>query len=175
MNIIGLTGTNGSGKGAAAEFFISKGYAFYSLSDVIRSILEKDGLEPTRDNLIQKGNELRSLGGADFLAKKVMEKVEGNAVIDSIRNPEEIRFLKNHKNFVLLAIDADVKLRYERVKKRGRNESAASLQEFIKKEDEEKTSNPKQQQLHLCLEMADFFVLNEGSLAELNTKLEAFL
>ena len=175
MKIIGLTGTNGSGKGAAAEYFISKGYAFYSLSDVIRENLKKDGLELTRDNLIRKGNELRSLGGADFLAKQVMEKVEGDAVIDSIRNPEEVRFLKSHKNFILLAIDADVELRYERVKKRGRIESASTLQEFIKKEAEEKTSNPTQQQLHICFGMADFFVLNEGSLADLNNKLEAFL
>ena len=175
MKKIGLTGTNGSGKGAAAEYFISQGYAYYSLSDVIREELKKDGLEPTRDNLIRKGNELRSLGGADFLAKQVMEKVEGKAVIDSIRNPEEVRFLKGKKNFILLAIDADVELRYERVKKRGRDESAATLQEFIEKEDEEKTANPTQQQIHTCLEMADFTVLNEGSLEDLCNKLEKFL
>ena len=175
MKTIGLTGTNGSGKGAAAEYFIGKGYAFYSLSDVIREELKKDGLEPTRDNLIRKGNELRSIKGADFLAKQVMDKVESKSVIDSIRNPEEIRFLKSNKNFILLAIDANVELRYERVKKRGRNESAATLQEFIEKEDEEKTSNPTQQQLHTCFEMADFIVLNEGSLEDLNNKLEEFL
>jgi len=175
MKIIGLTGTNGSGKGAAAEYFISKGYAFYSLSDVIREELNKKGLEPTRNNLIRKGNELRSLWGADFLARQVMEKVEGKAVIDSIRNPEEVRFLKSNKNFILLAIDADVELRYGRVQKRGRDESAATLQEFVKKEDEEKTSNPPKQQLHTCFEMADFTVLNEGSLADLYNKLEEFL
>ena len=175
MKTIGLTGTNGSGKGAAAQYFISKGYSFYSLSDVIREELNKDGLEPTRDNLIRKGNELRSLGGADFLAQRVMEKVKGKAVIDSIRNPEEVRFLKSNKNFILLAIDADVELRYERVKKRGRDESAATLQEFIEKEDEEKTTDPTQQQLHICLEMADFTVLNEGSLEDLYNKLEKFL
>jgi dephospho-CoA kinase len=115
------------------------------------------------------------LGGADFLAQQVMKKVEGKAVIDSIRNPEEVRFLKSKKNFILLAIDADVELRYERVKKRGRDESAATLQEFIEKEDEEKTTNPTQQQLHICLEMADFTVLNEGSLEDLYNKLEKFL
>ncbi len=175
MKTIGLTGTNGSGKGAAAEYFISKGYAFYSLSDVIREELKKDGLELTRDNLIRKGNELRAARGADFLARQVMKIVEGKTVIDSIRNPEEVRFLQGKKNFILLAIDADVKLRYERVKKRGRDESAATLQEFIEKEDEEQTTNPMQQQLHTCLEMADFTVLNEESLEDLYNKLEKFL
>ena len=175
MKTIGLTGTNGSGKGAAAEYFVSKGYAYHSLSDVIREELNKDGLPPTRDNLIRKGNELRSLGGPDFLARQVMKRVEGKAVIDSIRNPEEVRFLKGKKDFILLAIDADVALRYERVKKRGRDESAASLEEFVKKEDEEKTASPTQQQLHTCLKMADFFVLNDGSLEDLYKKLEKFL
>jgi len=175
MKTIGLTGTNGSGKGAAAKYFIRKGYAYYSLSDVIREELKKDGLEPTRDNLIRKGNELRSLGGADFLARQVIEKVEGKTVIDSIRNPEEVRFLKSKKNFILLAIDADVALRYERVQRRGRDESAATLKEFIEKEEEEKTTNPTHQQLHTCLEMADFTVLNEESLEDLFNKLEKFL
>ena len=36
--IIGLTGRNAAGKGAAAEFLKSKGFAFHSLSDVIRDI-----------------------------------------------------------------------------------------------------------------------------------------
>ncbi len=175
MKKIGLTGTNGSGKGAAAEYFIRKGYAYFSLSDVIREELKKDGLELSRDNLIRKGNKLRSSGGADFLARQVMKKIDGKAVIDSIRNPEEVRFLKSNKNFILLAIDADVEIRYARVKKRGRNESAATLQEFIEKEDEEKTTNPTHQQLHTCLEMADFTILNEGSLEDLYNKLEKFL
>lgn len=175
MKTIGLAGTNGSGKGAAAEFFVRRGYAYYSLSDVIREELKKDGLEPARNNLIRKGNELRSSGGADFLARRVMEKIEGKAVIDSIRNPAEVRFLKSKKDFILLAINADVELRYERVKKRGRDESAATLQEFIKKEDEEKTTDPMQQQLHTCLEMADFTILNQGSLEDLYNKLEKFL
>ena len=139
MKTIGLTGTNGSGKGAVALYFMDHGYAYFSLSDVNREELTKDGLEPTRDNLIQKGNDLRSFSGADVLARMVIKKIEGKAVIDSIRNPEEVRFLKRQEDFILLAIDADVKLRYLRVKKRGRDESATTLQEFIEKENEEET------------------------------------
>ena len=39
--LIGLTGTNGAGKGEAAAYFMTKGYAYFSLSDVIRDKLEK--------------------------------------------------------------------------------------------------------------------------------------
>ncbi len=59
VRLIGLTGTNGSGKGEAAAYFQKRGYAYVSLSDVIRGELEKEGLPITRDNLIRRGNQMR--------------------------------------------------------------------------------------------------------------------
>ncbi len=170
--LIGLTGTNGSGKGEAAVYLKKKGYAYFSLSDVIRNELHKDGKEDSRDNLIQKGNELRKKHGPDILARMVMEKVEGKAVIDSIRNPSEVEYLRREKEFILLAIDAPVELRYERVKQRGRQESVSTLEEFIKKEKEEMTDSEKGQQLHSCMKMADFMIMNDGALEDLHLKLE---
>lgn len=173
--LIGLTGTNGAGKGEAAAFFQGKGFARFSLSDLIREELESDGSAPTRDNLIKKGNSLRQAYGPDVLARRVMAKVKGKAVIDSIRNPEEVRFLKKQKNFVLLAINAPAELRFSRVKKRGRMESASTLEEFLAKEAEERTRDKKGQRLHLCLKMADWTVVNDGSLDSFYAKLEKFL
>jgi len=170
--LIGLTGTNGSGKGEAAAYLQKKGYAYFSLSDVIRDALRKEGKEDTRDNLIEKGNELRNKYGPDILARMAMEKVEGKAVIDSIRNPSEVEYLRREKEFILLAIDAPVELRYERVKQRGRQESVTTLEEFIKKEKEEMTDSEKGQQLHSCMKMADFMIMNDGALEDLHLKLE---
>jgi dephospho-CoA kinase len=173
--IIGLTGTNGAGKGEAAAFFQKKGFTSFSLSDLVREELKAGGLEPSRDNLIKKGNELRQAHGPDILARRVMSRVKGRAVIDSIRNPEEVRFLKSQKNFILLAIDAPVELRFKRVIGRGRMESATSLEEFIKKEAEEKTQDGKGQQLQTCLKMADRTIVNDTSLEAFHSKLEEFL
>ena len=170
--LIGLTGTNGSGKGEAATYFKKRGYAYFSLSDVIRDALRNDGKEDTRDNLIEKGNELRKKYGPDILARLAMEKVQDKTVIDSIRNPSEVEYLRKEKEFILLAIDAPVELRYERVKRRGRQESASTLEEFIKKEKEEMTDSGKGQQLHSCMKMADFIIMNDGTLEDLHLKLE---
>jgi dephospho-CoA kinase len=104
--LIGLTGTNSSGKGEAAAFFQARGYGYFSLSDIIRGELTQEKQELTRDNLIQKGNQLREKHGADILARRVMEKVKGKAVIDSIRNLKEIEYLRTQEGFILLAIDA---------------------------------------------------------------------
>ena len=57
--IIGLTGKNAAGKGEVAEYLKKKGFVYYSLSDVIREEATEKGLEHSRENLINLGNELR--------------------------------------------------------------------------------------------------------------------
>lgn len=173
--IIGLTGTNASGKGEAAAFFRAEGYEYHSLSDVIRDELAGRGIPATRDNLIKKGNELREKNGADVLARRIFTKITGKAVIDSIRNPEEIKFLRDKKGFTLLAIDAPIKVRYERARLRGRDESASTITEFIAKEQEEMAGLDKGQQLLTCMGMADYIVTNDASLEEFHKNLERFL
>jgi len=173
--LIGLTGTNGSGKGEAASFFVKKGYAYFSLSDIIRDELRNKGQEITRDNLIRMGNSMREELSSDILAQMVMKKIKGKAVIDSIRNPKEVEYLRKQQGFLLLSIDALPKIRYERVKKRGREESVLTLQEFIAKEAEEMSTEERSQQLQVCMKMADFTIQNNGTLRELHTKLEKLL
>ena len=87
-SLIGLTGTNGAGKGEAASCFVERGYAYFSLSDVIREELRKENQEITRDNLIRMGNFMRQQFSPDILARRVAKKIKEKAVIDSIRNPK---------------------------------------------------------------------------------------
>ena len=42
VRLIGLTGTNGSGKGEAAAYFKKKEFSYFSLSDLIREELHKE-------------------------------------------------------------------------------------------------------------------------------------
>ncbi len=174
-HLIGLTGTNGAGKGEAASFFINKGYAYLSLSDIIREELQKKEQPVTRDNLIKMGNRMRERSSPDILARMVVKKIKGNTVIDSIRNPQEIEFLRKQEGFVLLSLDAPSELRFKRVQKRGREESATSLQEFISKEAQEMSQAENGQQLQTCMKMANFTIWNGGTLEDLHKKLEEFL
>ena len=174
-SLIGLTGTNGSGKGEVASFFVEKGYAYFSLSDVIREELQKKNQEFTRNNMIRMGNFMRQRFSPDILARMVAKKIEGKAIIDSIRNSREVAYFQGRKNFILLAVDAPAKLRFERVMKRGRQESATSLQEFLAKEAEEMGAEESRQQLLACIDMADHTIINDGTLEDLRKKLEEFL
>lgn len=172
--LIGLTGTNGAGKGEAAAYFVARGYTYFSLSDVIREELRKRGEPASRDNLIRTGNELRERGGPDVLARRTIDKVGGGgrAVIDSIRNMGEIEYLRRQEGFVLLAIDAPIALRFERVAARGRDESAADLEAFKKKEDEERAGGTTGQQLQASMAAADRLIINDGTILEFHRKLE---
>jgi dephospho-CoA kinase len=174
-DLVGLTGTNGAGKGEVAAHLAAMGYAYHSLSDVLRKELAARGKEASRDNLIAIGNELREAFGADVLARRTMEEVGGPAVIDSIRNPREVEFLRRRPGFILLAVDAPVELRYARTKARGRDESAASIEEFRAKEALEMTGTEIHQRIDLCMAMADRIILNDGTIEELRKKVEECL
>jgi dephospho-CoA kinase len=172
--LIGLTGTNGAGKGEAAAYFMARGYAYFSLSDVIREELRARGEAASRNNLIRTGNELRESFGPDVLARRTMAKIgDGErAVIDSIRNVQEIAFLRRQEGFVLLAIDAPAAVRFARVAVRGRDESAADLETFRKKEDQERTGGTMAQQLEACMAAADRLITNDGTIPDFHRKLE---
>src|SRR3989338_5243598 len=124
--ILGLTGRNGSGKGEVASFLQQCGFEYHSLSDIIRESIRKKGKKITRDLLIKEGTRLREQGGPGILAEKTLPKLskEKSYVIDSIRNPEEVRVLKRRDDFLLLNIQAPQKIRFLRVKKRGRENDA---------------------------------------------------
>jgi dephospho-CoA kinase len=172
--LIGLTGTNGAGKGEAAAYFGTRGYAYHSLSDVIREELARRGEPASRDNLIRTGNELRERFGPDVLARRTMANIGAGerAVIDSIRNLREIEYLRRQDGFVLLAVDAPIELRFARTALRGRDESAGDLEAFRKKEDQERTGGAAAQQLEAAMAAADRLLVNDGTLAEFRRKLE---
>ena len=70
--IIGLTGANASGKGEAASYLKSKSFEYYSLSDILREKAGARKIEPSRENLIKLGNELREKNGSSVLADAVL-------------------------------------------------------------------------------------------------------
>lgn len=180
QSIIGLTGTNASGKGAAAVFLTEHGYTFYSLSDILRETMAEQGIEESRLAFINLGTQLRQEFGVDILAQKTLEKIKHNPsekiVIDSFRHPSEVAlFKKTFPNFILLCIDAPVDLRFERAKKRGRTENAHSLEQFMHNETLESSNNQQAQQLNATLALADHTLLNQDNLTDLHQQLTAFL
>lgn len=179
MQLIGLTGLNASGKGTAADYLKSCGFAYYSLSDIVRDYATEKGLNHSRENLIRCGNELREKFGPGVLAIKALEKLKkdghNKAVIDSIRNTFEIAELKKAPGFFLIGIEAPVEIRFERAKKRGRVGFETNLKDFIEIEQRENSADPNKQQLFECLKLAQARIQNSGSIEELKEKINPYL
>ncbi|MDP3765122.1 MAG: AAA family ATPase [Nanoarchaeota archaeon] len=181
--IIGLTGKNAAGKGEVANYLQKKGFIYYSLSDVIREEATKRGLEHSRDNLINLGNELRKGHGADYLAKKINDKIkqqlkkikDQNFVIDSIRSPFEAKELMKNKLFVLLGIKAPIETRFKRLLERNRLGDAKTLEEFKQQERRENLKSDTNQQLDATFKLANKVIVNEGTLEELHKNIDKLL
>jgi cytidylate kinase len=145
VKIIGLSGTNGSGKDTTASL-ISKdhNYLFVSVTDLLRAEAIKRNLTTSRINLRTISAEWRRTGGLGVLIDKAMEllKNSGQAyaglVVASLRNPGEVDRV-HELGGVVVWLDADPKIRYKRIQsnahQRGRShEDDISFEEFMKHE-----------------------------------------
>ncbi|HET9481329.1 MAG TPA: AAA family ATPase [Candidatus Polarisedimenticolia bacterium] len=175
LRLIGLTGPNAAGKGEVAACLAARGFVYHSLSDVLRDELRRAGLPPTRENLIAVGNELRAAHGPGVLAEKILERLTGRDVVDSIRNPAEVEVLRRVAGFVLIGVDAPLQERFRRAVSRGRPGDGPTLDEFREKEARENSPDVNRQQLARTFAMADRTLMNEGSLDDLHRRVEDLL
>ena len=177
MKIIGITGTLGAGKGTVVEYLTNnKGFRHYSVREYLIEEIKKKGLEVNRDSMTSVANELRAKYNPAYVVEQLYEKallVGGNSIIESIRTPGEIEYLKKMGDFYLIAVDADAKVRYERVALRGSATDHITLDTFLANEEREfNTTDPNKQNLGKCIELADLILYNDGSIEDLNSRLE---
>jgi dephospho-CoA kinase len=165
--LIGLTGPNAAGKGEAARVLRDSGLPVHSLSDVVREEARRLGRGVGRDALILTGQELRIAEGPGVLAERLLPRLEPDAVVDSIRHPEEVRVLRRRPDFILVGIDAPIDVRWQRARLRGREGDAVELAAFRLQEERENADRPESQQLRRTLALADRVMVNEGRLETL--------
>lgn len=172
MKIIGITGTLGAGKGTIVDYLIKeKGFLHFSVRGYLIEEIEKLGMPVNRDSMTSVANALRAKNSPAFIIEELYKKAAEagkNSIIESIRTAGEIDFLKVQGNFILLAVDADPKLRFERIKIRASETDKIDFETFVANEKREMTSNdPNKQNLAKCIQMADVVLNNNGSIRQL--------
>jgi|WetSurMetagenome_2_1015567.scaffolds.fasta_scaffold288693_2 dephospho-CoA kinase len=170
--LIGLTGTNSAGKGEVAAYLASKGFEYFSLSDELREIMKAKGIATTRENMISEGRKLRKEKGLGYLAELVLKKAGKNAIADSIRNKGEVLALRKREDFILIAVDAPLEIRFHRAKERSRIGDGETLADFKAKQEKEMHGSDAEQNLSECMKMADFTIINDSTKAKLYKKVE---
>lgn len=171
--VIGIVGLQASGKTVVASNLVKLGASRVRMGDVVWREVENRGLKVNEKNVAKVAKELREEEGMDAIAERciplIKEKGKENKIIivDGIRGIDEVKKFKNEfgENFVLLSVESSENTRYERIKKRGREDDIEDFETFREKDKREKKWG-----LEEAMESADYSIVNEGTLSELKEK-----
>lgn len=178
--ILGITGTNGAGKGVVVDYLKTKGFVHYSSRDYLARELARRGLDETRPNLRALGNEFRQTFGSGYLVEHFLGEIRKagvkDAVIESLRSSGEAEALKKAGG-ILMVIDADRTIRYDRIVARKSGTDLLDFNTFVEQEERERygTEGAYDMNIQSVIEMADYTIFNDGSISELHAKINAVL
>jgi dephospho-CoA kinase len=177
--IVGITGTIGAGKGTVVDYLVSKkGFTHYSVREFLVEEIKKQGLPVDRDSMREVANHIRAEHEPSYIIATLFSratKAGHDALIESVRAIGEAQFLKDCGAHIL-AVDADRKLRFERVTTRGSATDDVDFDTFVAHEEKELAStDPAGQNIIGVMQMADCRIENDGTLEELHKQVERVL
>lgn len=174
--IIGIVGPIACGKGVVVDYLKNEfGYTSFSLSSMLHDELKKRRvISFTRTVLQDVGDELRKSEGDDVLAKRAIKRLKAKNVrrtkiiIEGIRNPGEITYLRTIPGFFLISVNAPQDMRFRRVIARGKPWDPKDWNSFLKvdRRDREDKNNTNGQQVRACMKLADVHLKNDGKISE---------
>ena len=172
MKIIGVSGTNGSGKDTVGELLRDDfGWLLVAVSDLMREEAKKRNLPPEREVLREISAEWRRKYELGVWFEKAVEKYNkskkkySGLVITNARNPGEADYIHKLGGKVVW-VDANPKVRFERVTKRARDaESQKDFEHFLAQEKAEMSHSGDEATLNMAgvKDKADIFIQNNGN------------
>lgn len=174
--IIALVGLAGSGKSSAVEYLTEKGFPKIYFGGIIYKAMDEAGIEKTWDNQQQFREEIRRREGKDFVIKRVIKNIhdlinagQNKIVLDGLYTWSEYKFLKHEfpGQVVVIAIVTPKYLRYQRMAKR--IERPMQPHEV----DQRDWSEIENLEKGGPIAIADYFIINDGSLEQLHQKIDA--
>ena len=141
LQVIGVSGTNGSGKDTVMHLLADKhGYLFVSATDLLTAELELRGEPTDRTHKAALSAEWRREHGMGVIVQKAYEAWQrhpeqyAGVVVGSLRHPGEADKIHEYGG-TMIWVDADQRLRYDRIQRnaaaRGRAaEDGISFEQF---------------------------------------------
>ena len=180
MKIIWITGPQAAGKWEIVNYLIEKKwFSHYSVRWYLTQEIEKRWLPVDRDSMRELGNELRANYWPSYITDQLFIQAKNagkDAIIESIRAIWEVESLKKNSDFILLAVNADQKLRFERAIARKSASDFVSFEKFQEQERlESNNSDPSKQNINACIKMADYVINNNWDIEELRKQLDEII
>lgn len=168
-----FVGLAGSGKNTCTAYLCDKYSAdIFSFTTMLKDVISRFYLEFNRDNLIKLSESVRAVFGEDLLAKTMAKDVENASsnmiAIDNARRLADIKYLSQLPGFVLIEVTADIKVRYERVSKRGEKTSdTQTFEQFVAEH-----NRPTELSIIELAKQATEHINNDGSAEQLYTQVD---
>lgn len=175
IKVLGVVGMSGSGKSAVADYLADQGWPKIYMGGMILQEMHNAGVDITPENEERFRVETREREGGEFMARRVSEEVrrlldagQKQIVIDGLYSWAEYRVLKREfpTNFHVLAVVVDKNVRHHRVA--GRAVRAFDAEEINRRD----ISEIEELQKGGPIAMADYYVMNDGSLADLHRRVD---
>jgi dephospho-CoA kinase len=135
---IALVGPIASGKGHISELLKSRGFAHFTYGDEVRKEISLRGLPLERRVYQDVSDILRIEQGTPILAQRIASEIQrerqqgraNKAIIDGLRHPDEVEWLKTHFNTKVLGVTAPPELRFQRLLDRARPSDPGTREGF---------------------------------------------
>ncbi len=171
MKLIGIGGTDGSGKDSLGQFLQDEyGWLFISVTDLLRNEARKRGMPLSRGTLKHISAEWRTGSGLGVLVDKAITEFNkqprkhSGLVLASLRNPGEADRIHELGGQVIW-LDAPLKIRYQRAVKRNKGtEDQVTFKEFKAEEQAQMRHQGDETTLNLSgvKAKADIFINNDS-------------
>ena len=180
LKIVAIVGMSGSGKSVAVDYLTSRGAPKVYFGGMIYKEMEKRGIERTEDGESEKKfrEMIRETEGKDWVVRQVIDEVHNlmNAgqkriVLDGVYSWTEMKTLKHEFPGIMtfIAVVVPKRLRYKRVAVRPERPFS---EEEIKERDRSEIENLEKGG---PIAAADYYVLNDGSVEQMEKKLAEIL
>jgi cytidylate kinase len=172
MRLIGIAGTDGSGKDSLGHFLRDEyNWYFISVTDLLRDEARSRGMPLSRGTLKIISAEWRKKEGLGVLVDhalkeyKSLDKKYSGLAMASLRNPGEVARIHELGGQVAW-LDAPIKLRYQRAVARNKGaEDQITFEEFQAEEEEQMRHKGDTTALNLSAvkAKADIFITNDSN------------
>lgn len=180
---VGVVGQIACGKGILVKYLTKKlNFVSFSLSSILHVELKKKGIkEFTRKTLQDMGDDLRRRYGDEVLAKRAIDVLKAQkkdrVVIEGIRNPGEIEFLKKNPAFILIGVKSNRELRFKRLLSRAKSWDPKTHADFVRVDRRDLGVGQKKsgQQVGKCLAYCDYILTNNKDPKDFHRKVEKLM